>query len=451
MTWRDAVAEQQASDVFYGRNGVAITKRTGRGDGYRTYEVHQRDRVGQSTEKIRPIQLISREYLDDPYPLLAILRENYPLYRDWLANAYWVTRYNDVTSLFTDDANYETRPKRWFYGIEDLGRDLRAELPVLTAQADAIDAHAEPLALELASGLADAGSADLATQFAARFPLELLCRILGIPDADRAEFVERYWRMQHGMHWDPHSYQSGRQAIAELITYFEPLLDARRRQPGTDLVSAIATLELDEGRATSADLVTTLLEGDHETLHGGLANLWFLLLTHPDQLALVRSERRMLKHAWFETLRHSAPVLSAQRFTRHEVERFGRLMPEGAQVVLCAAAGNRDSRIFSAPDEFHVDRADVCQREPRGMYRADGLAAGIAFGLGKPSHHPAVPEDRPRSLYALTRDAAVTASNVLLETFKDIKLEPGAVPTLRCRRVWEAHTCWSLPTAMKTS
>ena len=56
MTWSDAVAEQQASDVFYGRNGVAIIKRTGRGGGYRTYEVHQRERVGQSTEKIRPIQ-----------------------------------------------------------------------------------------------------------------------------------------------------------------------------------------------------------------------------------------------------------------------------------------------------------------------------------------------------------------------------------------------------------
>ena len=35
---------------------------------------------------------------------------------------------------------------------------------------------------------------------------------------------------------------------------------------------------------------------------------------------------------------------------------------------------------------------------------------GIAFGLGPPSRHPAVPEDRPRSLYALTRDAAVTAT-----------------------------------------
>lgn len=445
------MTEQPASDVFYGRNGVAIIKRSHRGDGYRTYEVHQRERVGQSTEKIRPIQLISREYLDDPYPLLEILRENYPFYRDWLANAYWVTRYDDVTSLFTDDANYETRPKRWFYGLPDLGRDLREELAVLFAYADGVDAHVEPVARELAAEFADAGGADLATQFAARLPLELLARILDIPTAQRGTFAQAYWRMQHGTYWDPASQQTGRAAIADLIRTFGPLMEARRAQPGNDLISAVANLELEDGPTTAADLVTTLLESDHESLHGGLANLWFLLLTHPDQLALVREERRLLKHAWFETLRHSTPVLSAQRFTRHEVERFGRLMPEGALVVLSAAAGNRDPRIFRNPDEFHVDRTDVCQREPRGMYRADGLAAGIAFGLGKPSKFPAVPEDRPRSLYALTRDAAVTASEVLLETFDEINLEPGASPSLTCRRVWEMHTCWSLRARLQAS
>ncbi len=428
-----------------GRNGVAIVKRSHRGDGYRTYEVHQRERVGQSTEKLRPMQLMSRGYLDDPYPLLEVLREHYPFYRDWLSNAYWSTRYDDVTSLFTDDANFESRSKRWYYGLEDLGRDLRGALPVLIAQADGLDTHVEPVARTIASELAQAAGGDLAVQFAARLPLELLVRLLDIPEPDRGTFAQAYWRMQHGTYWEPEAQQSGQAAIRELIRYFEPLLAARREDPGTDLVSAIAHLELDDGPATAADLVATLLEGDHETLHGGLANLWFLLLTHPDQLAAVRDDRRLLKHAWFETLRHSPPVLSAQRFTRHEVERFGRLMPKGALVVLSAAAANRDPRIFGNPDEFHADRADVCQREPRGMYRADGLASGIAFGLGKPSRYPAVPEDRPRSLYALTRDAAVTASSVLLDTFKEINLEPGAAPQLRCQRVWEMHTCWSLP------
>ena len=97
--------------------------------------------------------------------------------------------------------------------------------------------------------------------------------------------------------------------MAELAAYFEPLLAARREKPGDDVISAIAGLQLDSGPATGEDVVVTLLEGDHETMHGALANLWFLLLTHPDQFAKVRQERRLLKFAYLEALRHSTPVL----------------------------------------------------------------------------------------------------------------------------------------------
>ena len=43
--------------------------------GYRTYEVYQRERVGETTNLIRPRQLISEAFVLDPYPLLEILRE----------------------------------------------------------------------------------------------------------------------------------------------------------------------------------------------------------------------------------------------------------------------------------------------------------------------------------------------------------------------------------------
>ena len=151
-----------------------------------------------------------------------------------------------------------------------------------------------------------------------------------------------------------------------------------------------------------------------------------------------------MKLAYLETLRHSTPVITAQRFTRHEVERFGRLLPEGARLLCSAAAANRDPRIFDDPDRFIVDRRDMCQREPRGHYRADGFATGIAFGLGKPSKHPAVPEDRPRSRYAITRDTVVTASIILSESLPDLKLAPDTKPQLSSLTVGEMHTCWQL-------
>ncbi|MDX1581202.1 MAG: hypothetical protein R3360_06215, partial [Alphaproteobacteria bacterium] len=421
------------------RTGVPHYARHGTEADYRTYEIYQRERVHESTEKIRPVQLISAEFVENPYPVLEILRENYPCYRNWVGNCFWITRYDDVTSIFTDDANFETRPKRWFYRLMDYGRDLGSELPVLFAFEQGFDSHIEAATQACLSDIRAGQKGDLALQFAARLPMELLTRTLGLPREDFAFFVDRFWKMQRGYDWNPKDEQAGKQAMRDLAAYFGPLLEARRKKPGEDLLSAFATLEREDGRATPEDVVITLLEMDHETLHGGLANMWFLLLSHPDQLAHVSEERRMVKFAWLETMRHSQPVLWKKRFALHEVERFGRLLPEGGLLYCAAAAANRDPRQFSEPDKFIVGRRDLCQREPRGHYRADGLPSGVAMGLGKPSKYPALPEDRPRSLYAITRDMAVTASNLVLDELPGLRLADGAQPKLRSLRLNEMH------------
>ena len=207
------------------------TQDTGHGGtGFRTYEVYQRQRVRDSTPLIKPRQLTSLEYLQDPYPIVGILREHYPCYRDWPGNAFWITRYDEVTSVFVDDANYETRPKRWFYGMPGFGRDLRGELPVLWCRANCWDANAAPLAESIVGQIRALGSAtDLATEFAARFSLEMLGRLLDLPAGDLPAFVERYWRMQRGPNWEPRAEQAGKDAIHELVKYFEPLMAKRRR------------------------------------------------------------------------------------------------------------------------------------------------------------------------------------------------------------------------------
>ena len=90
-----------------GKNGVALKRKVSvSGRGYRTFEIYQRQRVGESTARLNPSQLMNAGFLSDPYPTLAILRDNYPCYRDWRSNAFWISRYNDVTSIFVDDANY---------------------------------------------------------------------------------------------------------------------------------------------------------------------------------------------------------------------------------------------------------------------------------------------------------------------------------------------------------
>ena len=443
------VSEGAAPDAVAGRNGVVVPPSPVTVPGFRSYEVYQRQRVSEPAAPVRPRQLLSDELLRDPYPVLAALRETEPCYRDWIGNAFWLTRYDDVTSVFVDDANFTTRTTRSAYGLDDAGRDLGDEPAVQACAAAHLRALARPVAEELVAALVARGGGDLAIDLAARFPLELLTRTLGLPPDEVPVFVERYLRMQRGASWEPRAEVAGRAAVAELTTWSEALLRQRRADPGEDLLSVLAGLEPADGPVTGADVVATLLEADHQTLHGALANTCLLLLTHPDQLAQVSSEHRHVTSAYLEALRHSPPVQAARRHTRHEVERFGRLLPEGALVVCSAAAANRDPRQFRDPDTFDVGRRDLCRREPRGMYRADGLASGIAFGLGPPSRHPAQPEDRPPSRYAQTRDAAVTALTVLLEQAPDLRLEEGAQPVMRSLRLGDMWTCWSLPVVVR--
>ncbi len=433
-----------------GKNGVVIKRRAAdTGDAeYRTYEIYQRERVGESTALIRPTQLAGPEYQANPHPLLGILREHYPCYRDWLSNSYWITRYNDVTSIFTDDANFETRPKAWGYrsGSHTLagkGRNFNGDLALEIALTQRMDELVEPVTTQLCTQLKSQSGVNWATAFAARLPVELLAAAYGIPVANRHTFSEAFWKLQRGRSFDPALREAGFTAWDNLVTLLTDL--QRSSSTGEETVIDVLT----RLGADANDIAMTLLETDHETLHGGLASLWCLLLTHPAQFEKARSEQRMMKLAWLETLRLLPPVISADRFARHEVERFGRLLPQGARLICSAAAANRDPSIFTQPDEFQVDRQDLCQREPRGQYRADGLASGIAFALGKPSPHPAVPEDRPRSRYALARDTAVSACDIVLQHFPDIALKKNATPLITSLTSGEMYTCWQLPVVLR--
>ena len=428
-----------------GKNGVVLRKSNydSGGSGYRTYEVYQRERVGESTEKIKPSELISDSFRLDPYPPLEILRENYPCYRDWLSNCYWITRYNDVTSIFSDDANFETRSKNHFLRAEGLGKDMGSELSVLFAQEKSFD-DALGITNKLIEELLANKSVDLATDFAAVLPLKILAEQYGVSDEESSRFGHQYWRMQRGTSWDPRLQLDGKNAAEELLDFFARKIRSGEHKGMENCLSGMVELG-----GKGEDVVATLLNTDHETMHGALSNLWFHMLTSPEKFEEAKSSKRMLKLAYLETLRHSPPVLSAERFALREVERFGRLIPEGARLICSAGAANRDPRIFDNPEEFSVDRRDMCQREPRGQYRADGLASGIAFALGKPSIHPAVPEDRPRSMYAIIRDAAVSASQTLIESTKDIQLEKGKAVYLSCLTVGEMHTCWKLPVSLR--
>lgn len=392
--------------------------------GLRSYEVYQRLRVHEASPVIRPRQLWSPEFRDDPWPVLHAVREHTPCYRDWIGNAFWVTRYDDVTSVFVDDANYETRTRRWSMDLAHRGRDRRRDVAWTEAETRRIDERVEAVTAQVLDQVDRTRPVDLVRQVFAPVCLGLVAEVADIPEGDRLWFTRAMLRLGRGSAWDPRWLDDARRAFDELSHYASTVL----------------------GEAESGDdLAATWCESDHDTLVGSLANLWSLLLTHRHELEALGDDRRLWKVAWLEALRHSPPVMTTARWTRHEVERFGMLLPAGALVLCSAGAANRDPRQFADPDEFRPGRKDLCQREARGQYRADGLASVISFGTGAPSRFPAVPEDRPRSRFALVRDTAVTISRQVWAWAQQMECLGDSVPGPRSVTDGGVRVCWSLP------
>lgn len=411
-------------------NGVAITRRTTSAPEHRTYEVYQRERVGQSTEKIQPADLLGADQLIAPFDNLATLREAYPCYRDWVGNVYWLTRYDDVTSVFADRANFAAPSRAELCGLRG-AHDLAHTKAAHSLWGDLIDNTLPGVIARTLDALPTIPQPDLALDYANRLASELQRLALGLAEDQQDTFDTLMWQAQRADSSQPQVAERGRQAISNLLD-----LIAGRASP---LAEACP-------EASDADLLATLLGFEARTFFAGTVNLLHAWLTNPQTRQTLMGSHRAMKIACLETLRYAPPVPFAQLRARHEVERFGRLLPAGAVLRLSALAANRDPRQFASPERFIVDRTDLCHREARGQFRADGLATAVSFGTGLPSKHPAVPEDRPRSIYALTRDAIVLANEQLLERYPDVApSQSSELVAPRSIDLFGTWAAWALP------
>ena len=407
----------------------------------RCYEVHQRQTQKDIPAVIPPGFSLQSEFIADPYPMLARLRDNYSCFKDWYTNSYWVTRYDEVTSLIADEVNFTTRPRRSTYSTDLMGCDLRDEPLVRDAIGRGMQEHAESAAQETVYNFSPAGT-DLIEGYVQPFTVRLLARIIGISDRQIGWFGDLWQTIQDGIGWHPGREDAGVRAMTELNELVSQLLSTHTSHTNQDLLSAAHASRADAtNHEVARDITATLLELDSRTLEGSLANLFCLLLTHPNQLEILYEDPDLVMRAWQETVRHSPPLMESHLYAVREVERFGRLIPTGSLVICSAAAANRDPAIFDGPDLFNITRKDLAYREPRGQFRIDGLPAGVAPGLAPLSKMSARPANRPPSVYALTADAAVTAATVLLDSCKGFHLAGSDQPCIMGRWPGDSRIC----------
>ncbi|MGX1668446.1 cytochrome P450 [Streptomyces sp. NPDC055400] len=236
----------------------------------------------------------------------------------------------------------------------------------------------------LIDDIGDPGRIDLVDQFSYPFPVTVICRLLGVPREDEARFHTWADTIAAGLDPDPDADPAERGKVTQdarmqLGMYLAGLVEERRRNPGEDMLSELATAQGEDGAMTTMELLSTaalLLIAGHETTVNLVTNGMLTLLRHPDVLERLRADPRLAVPIVEELLRFEPPVqLVPQRTTLADIEVRGVTIPKGASLWLVLASGNRDPQRFEDPDRFDPDRGDIQHL---------GLGSGIHSCFGAP-------------------------------------------------------------------
>jgi cytochrome P450 len=236
----------------------------------------------------------------------------------------------------------------------------------------------------LIDDIGDPGRIDLVDQFSYPFPVTVICRLLGVPREDEARFHTWADTIAAGLDPDPDADPAERGKVTQdarmqLGMYLAGLVEERRRNPGEDMLSELATAKGEDGAMTTMELLSTaalLLIAGHETTVNLVTNGMLTLLRHPDVLERLRADPRLAVPIVEELLRFEPPVqLVPQRTTLADIEVRGVTIPKGASLWLVLASGNRDPQRFEYPDRFDPDRRDIQHL---------GLGSGIHSCFGAP-------------------------------------------------------------------
>jgi cytochrome P450 len=243
-------------------------------------------------------------------------------------------------------------------------------------------------------------SADLVPDLAFPVPSRLICRLLGVPFADR-DVLERNTRAMIDTSSGRDQVQA---ALGAIMGYLDELVRRRVVEPGDDLLSRLVVEQLRPGRLDRHELLTIaliLLVGGHETTATMIGLGVYALLVHHDQLDILLADPSGWPVAVEEVLRHQTIVQNPiQRVALADIPVGEDVIRAGEGVLLVLEAANRDPRAFADPDRLDVRR---CARDH------------VAFSFG--AHHCLG--------HALARMELAVVFRLLFERFPTLRL---AVP-----------------------
>jgi hypothetical protein len=345
------------------------------------------------------------EYHVDPYPFYRALRSSAPAYFSPAFRVWVLSRYRDIVEVLRSPRFSVERGRAEipsflnpFGGISEefartIGRSLLMVDPpdhtrlrglVNKAFTPRMVERLEPRIQEIVDSLlgaaARAGGLDVVRDLAFPLPVIVIAEMLGVPPEDRDRF--RRWSNDLAVLLDPFTGErdlgDAQDAFEELGEYFRHIFEQRRREPRSDLMSALVAAEESGERLDSTELLANcslLLGAGHETTSNLIGNACVALLRNPGERKRLQDDPSLMRSAVEEFLRFDSPVQATDRVASEDCEIDGARVRKGQFVVLLLGSANRDPEQFEAPD-----RLDVGRRENRHL----AFGHGAHFCLGAP-------------------------------------------------------------------
>ncbi|MYE67468.1 MAG: cytochrome P450, partial [Acidimicrobiia bacterium] len=310
----------------------------------------------------------------EPFDLYREARQSSPVFWSDTAGSWVVTRHADVRTVFEDGERFkplafgpgssmihgrvilhmEGREHSFHAGI--LGRWIRSRRRM---EGD-LRALAERIADRIVVSLPTGEPVDLHEVLNTEMPMEMTATFMGIPQV--AAF--RHWYDAIGkasvsnIRNDPDVERRGRQARAELGEWLGSVIDAKRVEPGEDLLSDLCVARFDGAPLsdeTIASACSLLLAAGTETTSRALSNLQKALLVN-DLWERLRAEPDLVVPACAESLRYNAPAHGLVRQAAIDTQLGGVNLAAGAKLFALVGSANRDPEVFPDPDRFIIDR-----------------------------------------------------------------------------------------------
>jgi len=347
------------------------------------------------------VERLAVDFMQHPFELFERFRAERPVHEIVMPHGvkvWMVTRYDDVRALLMDpriskDGHRMNEMSARHSGVsvendelagggfdDDLTAHMantdpprHTRLRTLVSKAftarrmEGLGPRIEQVTDELLDAMADQPEVDLISAFAMPLPITIIFDLMGVPQQDR-EVFRRWATTLVGTGHDPDEVA---EASRQVVDYANALIDAKRADPGDDLVSALVRVRDGGDRLSQSELVAMiflLVIAGSEAPMNQLGNAVVSLLTHPDELAKLRADLSLMPEAVEELMRFDGAVgTSSFRFTVADIPVGDVVIPAGEIVVLSLSSANRDSARFAEADGLDVHRHPV---------------GGLAFGHG---------------------------------------------------------------------